>query len=78
MPAEHDEFLIKFLRPTKFYAQSAYELMRRYYKFKLKYPDYCKNLTPSTGKLGFEHNIVNFQPKRDQYGRRILIIMGGR
>lgn len=74
---DHDDFLIKFLRPSKFYAKSAYELMKRYYKFKIKYPKYCHNLVPATGKLGFEHNIVNFQPKRDQHGRRILILRGG-
>uniref|UniRef100_A0A336MZZ1 CSON009448 protein n=1 Tax=Culicoides sonorensis TaxID=179676 RepID=A0A336MZZ1_CULSO len=78
IPIEHDDFLIKFLRPTKFYAKSAYELMLRYYKFKVKYPEFCKDLLPATGKLGFEHNIVNFQPKRDQHGRRILVLQCGR
>lgn len=51
--------------------------MRRFYEFKVKYPEFCKNLLPATGSLGFEHNIVNFQPRRDQHGRRILTIKGG-
>lgn len=51
--------------------------MQRYYKFKTKYPKYCENLLPATGRLGFEHNIVNFQPRRDQHGRRILILKSG-
>ncbi|XP_063697584.1 clavesin-2-like [Culicoides brevitarsis] len=78
VPHMHDEWLMRFLRPTKFYAKSAYELMLRYYKFKLKHPDLCENLVPKTAKIGFQHNIIHFQPLRDQHGRRILIFFGGR
>lgn len=76
MPYDRDDFLIKFLRPTKFYAKSAFELINRYYKFKVKYPKYCDNLMPATAKRPFEHNVVNYQPRRDQHGRRILILSG--
>lgn len=51
--------------------------MKRYYKFKLKYPKYCENLTPAVAQLGFIHNVIKFQPVRDQHGRRILILEGG-
>jgi len=78
VPYEIDEFLIKFLRPCKFYAQNAYELIKRYYRFKQKFPKYCKNLTPATARVGFENNVIKFQPKRDQNGARILILHGGR
>uniref|UniRef100_A0A336LMQ4 CSON012863 protein n=1 Tax=Culicoides sonorensis TaxID=179676 RepID=A0A336LMQ4_CULSO len=78
VPYERDDFLLKYLRPTKFYAKSAYDLMNRYYKFKIKYPKYCDNVMPNTVKRPFEHNTVNFQPKRDQHGRRILILSGAK
>lgn len=77
VPYEHDEFLIKFLRPTKFYAKSAYDLMRRYYKFKQKYPKYCANLLPHTGKVGFEHQNIQLHPRRTQDGSRIFIVRVG-
>lgn len=31
---------------------------------------------PATAKRPFEQNIVNYQPRRDQHGRRILILSG--
>ncbi|XP_063697578.1 retinaldehyde-binding protein 1-like [Culicoides brevitarsis] len=77
VPSEYDEFLMKFLRPTKFYAKSAYKLMRHYYEFREKYPEYCKNLVPSTARLAIEHNIINIHPKRDQHRRRIIIVKPG-
>lgn len=77
VPDEHEEFLIKFLRPTKYYAKSAYDLMRRYYKFKQKYPKYCADLLPHTARPGFTHHNVQMHPRRTQDGARIFIMNVG-
>ncbi|XP_063697580.1 retinaldehyde-binding protein 1-like [Culicoides brevitarsis] len=77
VPSESDDFLLAFLRPTKFYAKSAYDQIRRFYTFRAKYSEFCQNLVPKTARLPFEHNIVNINPKRDQHRRRIVIIKGG-
>lgn len=79
VPYEHDEYLIKFLRPRKYYADSAYKLIRSYYKCKKKYPKYCENLLPHTGIQGFRYGIVQSQPRRTQDGARILVVnVGGK
>ncbi|XP_063697583.1 clavesin-2-like [Culicoides brevitarsis] len=78
VPSDFDDWLIVFLRPTKFYAKSAYELILRHFYFKKNHPILCHNLVPATARLGFEHNIINFLPRRDQHGRRILAIYAGR
>ncbi|XP_063708855.1 clavesin-2-like [Culicoides brevitarsis] len=78
VPIEEEDFLIKFLRPTKFYAKSAYELIARYYKFRIRHPKYGANLVPETAKRAFEHRVINIQPRRDKYGRRILILSGAK
>jgi hypothetical protein len=63
-----------FLRPSKFYAQSAFEKMQRYFKFKLKHKKYCDNLSVESSRIVFEDNIVKFLPLRDVDGRRILYL----
>ncbi|XP_063697577.1 retinaldehyde-binding protein 1-like [Culicoides brevitarsis] len=70
---EIKEYLMKFLRPTKFYAKSAYKLIRSYYEFREKYPEFSKNVLPKTAKLPFEQHCLIMNPKRDQHRRRILI-----
>ncbi|XP_063697579.1 retinaldehyde-binding protein 1-like [Culicoides brevitarsis] len=74
---EIDNYLMRFLRPTKFYAKNSYNLLRSHFEFKEKYPEYCKNILPKTAKQAFEHNIISFSPKRDQHRRRILITKVG-
>ncbi|XP_063913796.1 alpha-tocopherol transfer protein-like isoform X1 [Zophobas morio] len=78
IPLESDYWLIRFLRPCKFYPESALDLIKRYYKFKVKHADIYNGLTPSKEKNIFEQNILTVQPNRDQLGRRILILELGK
>ncbi|XP_030752411.1 alpha-tocopherol transfer protein-like isoform X3 [Sitophilus oryzae] len=78
VPLEKDIWLIRFLRPTKFYPESARDLIKRYYRFKRKHSDSYDGLMPSREKNIFQQNILIVQPTRDQLGRRILIIELGK
>ncbi|XP_046401952.1 alpha-tocopherol transfer protein-like [Ischnura elegans] len=78
IPIENDYFLIRFLRPCKFYPESACDLIKRYYAFKIKHEKIYKNLKPSTEKNIFENNILTVLPNRDQMGRRILVLELGK
>ncbi|KAF5300289.1 hypothetical protein FQA39_LY11146 [Lamprigera yunnana] len=69
-----DDFLIIFLRPCKFYAKSAYELMKRIAEFKEKHKQLVENLMPEDEKEEFiNSNAVNVLKDRDHKGRRVLI-----
>ncbi|KAF2904400.1 hypothetical protein ILUMI_01777 [Ignelater luminosus] len=73
-----DEFLIIFLRPCKFYAKSAYELMKRIADFKEKHKNLLDNLMPADEQDGFiKYNVVNVLKDRDHKGRRVLIQNAG-
>lgn len=75
---DDDEFLMIFLRPCKFYAKSAYELMKRISEFKEKYKNVLDNLVPNDEKVAFtNHNVVNVLKDRDHKGRRVLIVNCG-
>ncbi|XP_060518926.1 alpha-tocopherol transfer protein-like isoform X2 [Cylas formicarius] len=78
VPLERDLWLIRFLRPCKFYPESARDLIKRYYAFKRKHAELYDNLLPSNEKNIFQQNILTVQPNRDQLGRRILIIELGK
>ncbi|XP_050580964.1 alpha-tocopherol transfer protein-like isoform X1 [Bombus affinis] len=77
-PLDNDAWLIRFLRPCKYYPESALKLVKNYYSFKIKHADMYDNLKPSREKNIFEHNILTVLPNRDQCGRRILIIELGK
>ncbi|ETN63770.1 CRAL/TRIO domain-containing protein [Anopheles darlingi] len=78
IPMEDDPFMIKFLRPCKYYAQSAFELIQRYYRFRMKHPDLCDELYPSSAKHVYAEGLVHFLPLRDQHGSRILVLECGK
>lgn len=68
-----------FLRPCKFYPESALELMRRVADFKVKQAALLDNLMPSDEKEAFtEHNIINVLKNRDHKNRRVLIVQAGK
>ncbi|XP_043798221.1 retinaldehyde-binding protein 1 [Apis laboriosa] len=74
-----EEFLLIFLRPCKFYAKSAYELMRRIAEFKEKNSSLLNNLMPNDEEVSItKHNVVNVIKERDHKGRRILIVNCGK
>ncbi|RZC33570.1 CRAL TRIO domain containing protein [Asbolus verrucosus] len=78
VPINNTEWLIRFLRPCKFYPHSAFELIKRHYQFKLKHRNVYKHLKPSNEKNIFQQNIIRLQGERDQYGRRIMTIKLGK
>ncbi|XP_055682214.1 clavesin-1-like [Lutzomyia longipalpis] len=77
-PFHNDFWLIKFLRPCKFYPESARDLIKCYYEFKEKYSVIYNNLLPSKLTRAFNGDIIKVMPNRDQRGRRILIIEAGK
>nr|CAI5834103.1 unnamed protein product [Callosobruchus analis] len=75
---DDDQTLIMHLRPCKFYADSAYKLMKRIADFKESHKDILDNLLPEDEKTAFtEHNVVNVLKNRDHKGRRVLIVNVG-
>nr|CAH7740992.1 unnamed protein product [Callosobruchus chinensis] len=66
---DDDETLIMYLRPCKFYAESAHKLMKRIADFKESHKDILENLLPEDEKTAFtEHNVVNVLKNRDHKG----------
>ncbi|KAL4712966.1 hypothetical protein ACJJTC_012036 [Scirpophaga incertulas] len=74
VPIDDDEFLIKFLRPCKYYAESTFKRMQAYYKFRLTHKDHCNDLSPAAVHNALESSIVSVLSPRDQHGRRMLLI----
>lgn len=77
-PLDNEAWLIRFLRPCKYYPESSLDLIKHYYKFKVKHASVYDNLKPSREKNIFEQNILTVLPNRDQCGRRVLIIELGK
>ncbi|KAF5300286.1 hypothetical protein FQA39_LY11143 [Lamprigera yunnana] len=78
VPLDHEGWLVKFLRPCKYYPENACQLIKRYYQFKVKHADVYDGLVPSQEANIFNHDILTVQPNRDQFGRRVLIIELGK
>lgn len=77
-PLDKDAWLVRFLRPCKYYPDSAADLVRRYYQFKRRHAHLYDSLLPSSARLPLEHNVLTVLPQRDQLGRRVLVIRLGR
>ncbi|BES88671.1 CRAL_TRIO_N [Nesidiocoris tenuis] len=77
-PLENDAWLVRFLRPTKYYPESALTLVKNYYSFKAKHKDIYDGLVPSREKNVFAHDVISVFPRRDQLGRRILTLYLGK
>ncbi|XP_012151156.1 alpha-tocopherol transfer protein isoform X1 [Megachile rotundata] len=75
---DDDEFYQKFLRPCKWYPKSAFELMKRFYQYRLNNPRYCKDLMPSTEKKPFLAELVIPLPDRTPDGCRLVVISAGK
>ncbi|XP_057329537.1 clavesin-1 [Microplitis mediator] len=74
-----DEFLLIFLRPCKFYPESAYALMQRIADFKVKNASLLDNLMPNDEKTAIlENNVVNVLKDRDHKRRRVLVVNAGK
>lgn len=77
-PYDNEAWLVRFLRPTKFYPESALQLIKNYYQFKIKHKNLYDGLVPSREKNIFDHDILTVLLSRDQGGRRILILQLGK
>ncbi|KAK0162925.1 hypothetical protein PV327_006653 [Microctonus hyperodae] len=74
-----DEFLMIFLRPCKYYPESALALMQRIADFRVKNASLLDNLMPQDEKTAImEGNVVNVLKDRDHKRRRILIVNAGK
>lgn len=74
----NDESLLIFLRPCKFYADSALKMMRRVAEFKRDNISILRNLMPEDERTSFvDNDVVNVLTNRDQLGRRVLIVNCG-
>ncbi|KAL0895024.1 hypothetical protein ABMA27_013492 [Loxostege sticticalis] len=75
---EDDEILTIFLRPCKWYPESALALMRRIAEFKRDNANILQGLMPEHEENGFiNHRIANVLRDRDHKGRRVLIVNCG-
>ncbi|XP_014253369.1 clavesin-1 isoform X2 [Cimex lectularius] len=71
---DDDEVLKIFLRPCKFYPESALQLMKKVSDFKVKHAAVIGSVLPDDEKSAMvDHNVVNVLVDRDQNGRRVLI-----
>lgn len=77
VPLDSMHFSIKFLRPAKFYPESTFDRIKKYYKFKVKHKKICDNLIPSDVRHVFDQGIIQFLPVRDQDRRRVLLLEVG-
>ncbi|XP_065356436.1 alpha-tocopherol transfer protein-like [Calliphora vicina] len=78
IPQDNEEWLIKYLRPCKFYPESARDLVRRHYNLRHKYKEITNVLKPFKLKQVFDANMVTILPQRDQHGRRIIMSLMGK
>ncbi|XP_049882373.1 retinaldehyde-binding protein 1 [Pectinophora gossypiella] len=75
---DDDEILTIFLRPCKWYPESALALMRGVAEFKRDNAALLDGLLPEHEKDAFlDHKVVNVMKGRDQKGRRVLIVNCG-
>ncbi|XP_012522231.1 alpha-tocopherol transfer protein [Monomorium pharaonis] len=75
---DNDDFYIMFMRPCKWYAKSAFSLIKRYYKFRLHYPYIYKDLLVSKEKAAICAGLIYPLPIRTKEGSRVLIVEGGK
>lgn len=69
---------MKFLRPCKFYPDSAFRLLCRYYRFRLKHHPLYSNLLPSVLEDVLSSDAIQFLYGRDKTGCRVLLGRIGR
>ncbi|XP_011505203.1 PREDICTED: alpha-tocopherol transfer protein-like [Ceratosolen solmsi marchali] len=71
------EHLQKFLRPCKWYPDSSFEMMKRFYKFRQTHPRYCDNLYPSNEYAILMSGILTPLPRRTE-NVRVFLLEGGK
>lgn len=73
MPIDEKDYLLKFLRPCKFYPDSAFRLLCRYYRFRAKHNKIYGNQVPSQLENVLSSDVVQFLHGRDKTGCRVLL-----
>lgn len=75
---DSDEILTIYLKPCKYYAESALKLMRQIAEFRKTNHSLLDDLLPASEKEALtEYNVVNVMKNRDHLGRKVLIVNSG-
>lgn len=77
-PLDEERMLLMFLRPCKYYPESAYAKIKQFYLFKIKNPMYYDQLLPTTIKQPLLQDVLTVLPLRSQFGRRVFLIEIGK
>ncbi|XP_014253442.1 clavesin-1-like [Cimex lectularius] len=77
-PIDDETSVLSFLRACKFYPDSAFDKLIKFFNFRAKNPKYCENLSAVKDVNVFKHSIFTIMPYRDQHGRRILLVEIGK
>ncbi|GAB0091805.1 hypothetical protein DMENIID0001_066880 [Sergentomyia squamirostris] len=77
-PLDNDHWCIKFLRARDYNVPETFKLIRKHYRFKIKYAEYFKDFVPSSMTKLYEHMIFMGSPELDDQGRRIIIAEVGK
>ncbi|KAK7792962.1 hypothetical protein R5R35_002613 [Gryllus longicercus] len=73
-----DEYMITFLRPCHWYPDSAFQKMCNFYAFKARNPHVGRPLPMSRVDVVANSGTVCILPRRDQFGRRMLLLQTGK
>uniref|UniRef100_A0A182YSU9 CRAL-TRIO domain-containing protein n=1 Tax=Anopheles stephensi TaxID=30069 RepID=A0A182YSU9_ANOST len=77
VPVQDESYLMRFLRPKKYYPDSTFDMMKAFYRMKARENFISDHLTTASIKNALEDRVVQILPKRDQHGRRILYMEMG-
>lgn len=67
-PVMEDKFLLRFLRAKKFDSQRAFNMLKNFYTFKVRYSKILTDFRPSEVKHVFDQNVLGILPYRDNEG----------
>lgn len=72
-PIMEDKFLLRFLRAKKFNSQRAFNMLKNFYTFKVRYSKVLTDFKPSEVKHVYDQNVLGILPYRDNEGCAIGI-----
>ncbi|XP_044581229.1 alpha-tocopherol transfer protein-like isoform X2 [Cotesia glomerata] len=74
---DDDYFFAKFLRPVKWHANPAFQVMKHLYHYNMTHPVYSDNLTPMDDRDVLSSGVVVPLPVRNRDGCRLFLIQCG-